>query len=195
MSKNNKLYADFVRENSYRKDTYSLSKSTPIIDSQDAKYIKDMKYGYQRLEKCGCEIIATYNLLILTNKAQKLTSIINEFELNDMYYLSAYGYFGTDPDDIYKYFKAHNIKYSKTKKLKDLKSQLEKKKSGKFIVGFWNSKSISDGIHTVCVKKNSNSNYVTAYNFYFNTGTKTMTVSEFIKKISEKGRFITSYKF
>ncbi len=197
MSKNNKLYADFVKANSYRKDTYSLSKSTPIINNQKAKYIKDMKYGNNRLEKCGCEIIATYNLLILINKPQKLTSIINEFELNNMYYFGAFtrGGFGTDPDDLYKYFKAHKIKYSKTKKLKDLKSQLEKKKSGKFIVGFWNNKRYLSSIHTVCVRKNANSNYVTVYNLYSDTGTKTITVNQFIKIISKEGSFITSYKF
>ena len=197
MSKNNELYANFVRENSSRKDTYSLSKSTPIIDSQDAKYIKDMKYGYKKLSHNGCEIIATYNLLILINKPQKLTSIINEFELNDMYYFSAlsYGYFGTDPDDLYKYFKAHKIKYSKTKKLKDLKSQLEKKKSGNFIVGYWTGGRYSSTVHTVCVKKNANSDFVTAYNLNYKTGTKTLTVKTFIKEISNDGSFITSYKF
>ena len=37
--------------------------------------------------------------------------------------------------------------------------------------------------------------YVTVYNLYSDTGTKTITVNQFIKIISKEGRFITSYKF
>ena len=191
------MYASFVKEKSYRKDTYSLSKSTPIINRQKEKYIKDMKYGTSKIGDCGCEIIATYNLLILINKPQKLTSIINEFEINDMYYFSNFtkGYFGTDPDDLYKYFNAHKIKYSKTKSYTKFKSQLEYKKSGKFIVGYWNGLRYLNTLHTVCVKKNANSNYITVYNYYSDTGTKTMSVNSFLEEIYKRKCFITSYKF
>ena len=37
--------------------------------------------------------------------------------------------------------------------------------------------------------------YVIVYNLYSDTGTKTITVNQFIKIISKEGRFITSYKF
>lgn len=192
---NIKLYTSFVRKQSGKKNTYDMVENLPLISSQSFSYIKDMKYGRYTLDYCGCEIIATYNLLILINKPQQLPNIISEFELNDMYYFSTFtkGGFGTSPNDLYRYFKAHKIKYSKTKKIKDLKSQLDKKKSGKFIVGYWNSKTIFDGIHTVCVKKNSNSNYVTVYNY--KGGITTVTVDSFIERISKKGSFIISYKF
>ena len=35
--------------------------------------------------------------------------------------------------------------------------------------------------------------YITVYNLYSNTGTKTILVNQFIKIISKEGRFITSY--
>ena len=201
MSLNNRLYSSFVMNyaNTYmfnqKMDTYKLSKLTPMIYSQNDKYIKDMKYGNYTLAHNGCEIIATYNLLILINKPQRLTNIINEFELNNMYYLSVWskGYLGTDPDDLYKYFNVHHIKYNKTKNVKTLKKQLAKDKAGKFIVGYWNKGRYTSSIHTVCAKKLKNSNYITVYNY--SGGLVTIKVTEFLKRISEYGSFITSYKF
>lgn len=44
-------------------------------------------------------------------------------------------------------------------------------------------------------EKNANSNYVTVYNLYSDTGTKTISVKDFIEIINKEGSFITSYKF
>ena len=197
MKNNNDLFTSYVKSKCHKLQISFILSSLPIINCQSEKYIKDMRYGLAKVKNVGCEIIAIYNLLILIKKPQMFTNIINEFELNNMYYggTAASGHLGTDPDDLYKYFKAHGIKYSKTNKFDNLKNQLSKNKSGKFIVGFWTRGRYTSTIHTVCVKKNSNSNYVTVYNYYSDTGTQILRVSDFLKRINDDGNFITSYKF
>ncbi len=167
----------------------------PYIYDQKADYIKDMRYGIASFGNVGCEIVATYNLLIAIKRPTMLNSIIAEFELNNMYYggIRTCGKLGTDPDDLYRYFNAHKIKYSKTKKIETLKKQLAKDKYGKFIIGYWNKGRYSGTIHTVYAIKRKNSNYICVYNY--GDGYESIKVDKFIKRINEQGRFITSYKF
>lgn len=179
--------------------------SGKYITSQKEEFICDMTYGYYNMGNVGCEIIAVYNLLASIGKPQFLTTIIKEFDKNFMYYwlsIPKWGRFETDPDDLYKYFKAHKISYSKTKNIIVFASQLKSTSEGNFIIGYWTKGRLLGFIHTVYAHKNKNSNRLFVYNLSSKNkdgaevaSSRSVSNSEFLKIINSTGTFITSYKF
>lgn len=161
-----------------------------LVYGQGNKSVKNMKYGWKKLDYNGCEIIAVYNALKLQGyKGVNLPDIIAEFELNNMAWLR--GMLGTKPSDLSKYFIAHKIGVNSYERLKDFKNAT--KVNSVYIVSFWNDSIPFDGIHTITVKDTrigGRRKYV-AYNRY-NSATSTVSYNS-IEDVLEEGTFICAY--
>ena len=188
------------------KGNYSLNrnlfnkykKSLTYIYYQKDYLIKSMKYGTHYIEKVGCEIVATYNIMAFLKKKPDFAKIILEFELNNMYYFTSTGKYGTDPEDLYKYFNAHNVKYSKYTSRSKFDKNMSSGKNKCGIFSYWNKKKNSykiyfwnEGLHTVAYKYDSKKKKYYVYNF----GNKTTYSKKELTNILDEHRFIIGYTF
>ncbi len=106
--------------------------------------------GNSNIESVGCEIIAVYNAIKKSGNDISCSAVIRDFEKNG--YLMAAGHFGSNPYAIKKYFE-EQFKYPVTEYSEY--SSLQKAvtdnncQNNVYIVSFWNSQAIKDGLHTV----------------------------------------------
>ena len=146
------------------------------INDQHQTPVSNMKYGFKyTMGHNGCELIAIYNALKLTDSYQNLSDIALEFELNGgmamtTELLSTYpafsyipstelglilksGYFGSNPFYIRQYLNAHKYKNEQTDSLNELQSWVKPERA--FILSYWNDKNnIDRGLHTIAVQVN-----------------------------------------
>ena len=61
--------------------------NTALVNGQNTEPVRLMRYGRNLMNRCGCEIIAVYNIMQLLSKPVPLPDIISEFELNRMSFL------------------------------------------------------------------------------------------------------------
>ena len=138
--------------------------TTPCINGQsvDSK-VKDLKYGNKNISYNGCELIAVYNALLLKNNKHDFENIIDKAEKTDKL-LWLNGLWGSNPNYLDKLLEQYNQKYQK---IKDSNYNKYLKEGGTYILSFWNSDSIFDGIHTVTFTVDSSKNII-VYNRYGN---------------------------
>ena len=155
-----------------------------LIMGQDL--LPDVYYGLSKMSVVGCEIIATYNAMVLLGKKPSLRSIIYEFENNGSMFL--YGTMGSFPSRINRYFDNHDITYIKYTSVDELKDSV--KYFGIYVISFWTKTPLFSSIHTVAV-------YYTGYEFLvynrYNNSTSVMSYKS-IESIFSDGRFIVAYK-
>ena len=155
---------------------YSNIANFGYINDQHQIPVSNMKYGFKyTMGHNGCELIAIYNALKLTDSYQNLSDIALEFELNGgmamtTELLSTYpafsyipstelglilksGYFGSNPFYIRQYLNAHKYKNEQTDSLNELQSWVKPERA--FILSYWNDKNnIDGGLHTIAVQVN-----------------------------------------
>jgi len=126
-------------------ERYNFNKKTcgsyrNYILGQGLNPVSNMVYGASRrlISNVGCELIAVYNALKWLGHYQSFSQVILEAEMNDLPWFN--GRFGTDPKDLYLYFKAHNIKYKKYEKLDEFRKKMRHSKVG--IISQWNKRCI-----------------------------------------------------
>ena len=159
----------------------------------------DYLVGSTNMSGVGCEIIATHNALKLSGNSSELCSVIRSFETNG--YLMANGYVGSDPYAIGEYLSAKSVSYTEypdndsySSFAKAVAKSLSAKERKTFIISFWNSKHIGDGLHTVAFRTSNGS--IVAYNRYSNVSTtKTYSsLNDFFAGEVGSDRYITGYK-
>ena len=172
-------------------ERYNFNKKTcgsyrNYILGQGLNPVSNMVYGASRrlISNVGCELIAVYNALKWLGHYQSFSQVILEAEMNDLPWFN--GRFGTDPKDLYLYFKAHNIKYKKYEKLDEFRKKMRHSKVG--IISQWNKRCI-DGLHTFFIFRKKGKYY--AYNYY-NDSRKREEID--LYKINSK-KFIIGYCF
>lgn len=101
------------------------------------------------------KIIAVYNTLLTLDKPQDIRDIALEFE-NDGKMLG--GEFGTNPYAAERYFKRYDYKVE-TVKGEDI-TEKEPPKADAYILSYWNTNDVLDGIHTIAINKNKKDEYV-----------------------------------
>ena len=161
------------------------------INGQKLEPYNSMVYGTKTIGYNGCEVIATYNLMKLVGKYQYFPMVIAEFGLNKMAWLG--GDFGTNPENLGQYFKAHNVEYVKYSTKNKFENNDQKHKY--YIVSYW------DGliIHTVAAKKNvqiKNNKKIICYTVYnMKTNSKDTTVYNTLRESYKNKRYKCAYGF
>lgn len=130
------------------------------INGQHLYPYSKMKYGSLSMDVNGCEIIATYNLMKFLKKYTYFPMLVAEFSINRMQW--NFGYFGTNPEKLSKYFKAHDVKFTKYSTRRSFEKSNKKHKY--YIVSYWNEYAPSGGIHTVAVRRISDKKFE-VYNY------------------------------
>ena len=148
--------------------------------------------GNSRMSSVGCEIAAVYNAIKLRGLSISCSSIIRAFEKSG--YLMTAGYLGSDPYAIGEYF-SENTAYSLTEytdysSMNNLVSN-NISSFNVYIVSFWNSSSLTDGLHTVCFYTQDGGNTLNVYNFS-NNSTGVVSRSSFSSYV-DSDRFIVGY--
>lgn len=134
---------------------YNINKTVYLddgpVNGQGCGKVSTMRYGFFPMSYNGCEMIATYNLLLLEGRSREghpLCEICREM------YPQAWAFWGIFGSNVYvldKYFKQHGIPCEKTLSLEKFIKTLDTTKYG--IVSMWNAHHPFKGIHTVCVEK------------------------------------------
>ena len=143
---------DIINNNRLKNDVLEDRLINGVIEDQHS--LNDMRLGASDMAYSGCEVISLYNALLLTDAGHKLSEIISLTESSG--YLVRKGIWGTNPlcldrINIDDRFKLHRINSIPTE-------------PGIYIVSFWNSRRLFDGIHTVCVQLEDG--WIHAYNYH-----------------------------
>lgn len=111
-----------------------------VVEKQSR--LKELRLGKSDMAYSGCEVIALYNALFLMKAEHKLSEMISKAESSG--FLVRKGIWGTNP------LRLDRIIIDKKVELQRIKNTPTK--PGIYIVSFWNSRRLFDGIHTVCVQ-------------------------------------------
>lgn len=134
-------------------------------------YLGDYSMGF-----VGCEVIAVYNAMILSDYQNvSLLNTIETFQNEGALVLQDFlrGKFGSNPYAISRVLDAYNVGYTKIDDLNALKEP------GVYIVSYWNNMDFDSQIHTVTVEIDSsgkpevkNATWTKVQNGLFITGYK-----------------------
>ena len=114
------------------------------IFRQSDPTVSDIRYGVsrQKVKNVGCGIVAIYNVMLSLNKPQSFAEIAAEARKLRIPWL--FGFFGTKPRSLGRYFDKMEIPYSRTDSAEEFCSGLEKCSAA--IICTWNDRR-SEGIH------------------------------------------------
>lgn len=142
------------------KDGYYNGNTDEYIFDQEETHAAEYRFGYFGFAERGCEVAAVYNLLVYKNQGKPLSEVIYDFENWGIEFSVAWGYWGSNPRQIYVALKKYGIGYlayssgQADYSAKDVfLKRVDPSPSGTaFITSFWNSP-LTDGIHTIFVIK------------------------------------------
>lgn len=141
-----------------REDSY-------YIEHQSA--MKDMNLGLSTMDYSGCEVIATYNVLVAlaaeyTIGREVLPKLISEFELDGIMHS---GRFGCSPGAIRDVLMRRGYKARLWYGLVD-----DIRPGDALVITYYNDRdNLARGVHTICVTRDGSR--FTAHNVYQNAGT------------------------
>ncbi len=169
-----------------------------IVHGQAVEPVCSMRFGRNSMKHCGCEIIAAYNIMLLTGRYMPLCEVISEFEMNRLSYLFFTTFFGSDPKKLRRFFDAHGVEYDF---FKDVQQFIEKAKNGGYaIVSFWvNSISehrfnrIGSGLHTVACSIDAQTGETAVFNRY--NGDSEPRIYQSIDELLYDRKYIAGYYF
>lgn len=133
--------------------------------------------GRADLLRAGCEVVAVYNALLLAGRSVPLHAVASDFAHRG--YLMRRGHWGADPFAIGEYLHCRVITAVGELPQDD----------GVYILSYWNSRHIFNGLHTVTyVRRNGQT---TVYNLHGNDrGPR--PIADVIP-LPKEGRFIVGY--
>ncbi len=146
-----------------------------------------MRLGDSVMYESGCEVIATYNALLLLGKVVSVAGAAKRFEEKGCLVrvpFVKYGAWGVNPYDIGEVIKSYGVNYTNV----DLQQMCE---PGIYILSYWNDAKLLKGIHTIAVHTRNGMCYMYNYTMKSNTGLGT-TPSSFVKTFEDG--FIIGYK-
>lgn len=125
------------------------------IENQHDGSVAGYKFGFTTFGGVGCEVAAVYNLMISLGRPERLSETIYKFEKWAIEFSVAWGNFGSNPRDIYRYLRKEKISYKRytTSRYSSFCSTADGMSDGNFIFSRWNTP-ITRGLHTFYVEKN-----------------------------------------
>lgn len=165
------LYKEIINadkiSNNYKNNVVKLKQVYTVgsfIENQALWY--NIYYGESTMMNGGCGVIATANALISLN---------NKLDYDDMAKLISYfensgicinGYAGTSPLAIYDYFTSNGYDAAYTTEIEDL-TLLSNNYTTFIVTAFNNADDIEEGMHTVCITRNEEGDYVIHNSYVF----------------------------
>ena len=173
--------ANINYSNNKKVDLHDDINSDGYITDQ-SKY-SDWSFGFATLDKVGCEVIAVYNTMISLGKRKELYDVIYDFEMLNIDIDLGFGYLGSNPMQIYRYFVKQKMSYVAFSSINDLENVASKFGECKIIFTSYNSYSISGihSLHTFVIIKNNNGKYYCYNGYAKNFGKTYNNLSEFIE--------------
>ena len=137
-----------LREKNYRNNRL-FDKTLPegMLNGQGMGALKRYRYGLFSFGWCGCEIIASYNLLKMVGKPMPLSEICREIYPYGEILL---GFFGTNVYTLTHFYKKHRIPVKTVYAKKEFLRLAPKGKYG--VISFWTGKVMASSIHTVAYR-------------------------------------------
>ena len=127
-----------------------------IVNDQNGNTGKMFRYGFYRGRKNICEVIAVHNIKVFQGIESSLSEVVKQFQ--NQWLMIGLGGFGSNIFSLGTILKKSGIENKRIKK--------EEIENGLYIVVYWNSKRIFDGIHTVSLKCLNGVYYIN--NFHYN---------------------------
>lgn len=157
--------------------------------TQDRK-AGNYRFGFTSFSGVGCEVAAAYNCSIsLGDKDWKLSDTICFFEVAFIEFSIAWGNFGSNPLEIYRYLNKRGYHYSKYTNFNKLSSAVSKKNECRIIMSRWNKKPLKYGLHTFYIKKAPNGSFY-GYNWETKNG---RSRKNFLSTFNDGSGFIVGY--
>ena len=146
-----------------------------------------LRLGDAVMKDSGCEVIATYNALLLLGKVVSVAGCAKRYEeqgcLTRAPFIT-YGAFGVNPYDIGKVVGSYGVNYS----IVTLDQMCD---PGIYILSYWNDAKVTHGIHTIAVHTRNGMCYMYNYTMNSNTGLGVLP-SAFVKTFVDG--YIIGYK-
>ena len=146
-----------------------------------------MRLGDAVMKDSGCEVIATYNALLLMGKVVSVAGAAKRYEEQGCLTRAPfvkYGAFGVNPYDIGRVVGSYGVNYS----IVTLEQMCE---PGIYILSYWNDAKVTHGIHTIAVHTRNGMCYMYNYSMDSNTGLGVFP-SAFVKTFRDS--YIIGYK-
>lgn len=152
---------------------------------QDDVRVASLRYGKARrqIESVGCGLVAVYNVMKRLDREQSFEDIIRDAQRLHMPWL--FGFFGTKPRSLSRYFKLHRVDCRLTNNCAEFKSSLSEANAA--IICTWCGKR-TDGIHFFTVFNDDGR--LTALNRYCGKAPTPFSSDEI-----REDRFICGYLF
>lgn len=126
--------AEQIKARSNYRHNSSLVGPTGYVNDQND--YGNFRYGFASFDQVGCGVVATYNLMLAIDKYQQLAQVIYDFERWGVEYAFAWGRFGSNSRDIWRYLAKYHVRYTKCNTLSRLDSYGSSNEY--FIMGRWN---------------------------------------------------------
>ena len=156
-----------------------------FINGQGHGKVSKLRFGFLRMAKNGCEVIAIYNALQLKGRGTPISSIAFEMEVNGASTL--FGLLGCNPYVLGNYLSFHRIKYSRAMNPNAMKKLI--RNNGVYIISYWVGRPGLSMIHTVAFKYRNGAYTVYNENDYV-TRAKTFYS---LSRIYRGGTFMVGY--
>ena len=172
--------------NRYNSNKEQYISSDKYIFLQSDPSVASLKYGRPgiKIKTNGCGMVAVYNVMRSLGSPVELPDIIREAEALRMPWL--FGFFGTKPRSLGRYFSKKEISFKRTDDCAEFKESLEKCSAA--IICTWCSKR-RDGIHFFTIINDNGK--LKALNRWSNVDHAT----DFSPADIRPDRFITGYLF
>ncbi len=157
-----------------------------IEDGQNNEPQKNFRLGSYSFGYNGCEVIASYNFLVLCGKSPSIPKLVYEFETNGLL-LSKKATLGSNPRSIKKLLESEGLNVAVLSSREECDKALKEGKS--IIFSFWTGKPLVSSIHTVAIT-GGESIYV--LNRYNNVEAKS-EISAVDELAKDEKQFITAY--
>lgn len=177
-------WLNYYQNTKIEKDLLKNQYISKYITNQDG--LEELRFGTSNMKNAGCELIAIYNAIQLKSGVEvSLSDIILQCELSG--YTALTGQWGTNPYREGKLITKCGMNYSAIRK----RIKLKMTRGNIYIISFWNSQNLLDGIHTITVKVLSG-NKMQTYNDEY--ASVPMIVSGTFKDLLKGRPFICAYK-
>ena len=164
-------------------------RSRAVNDQSDGREtgVAALRLGDTVMKESGCEVIAAFNALLLLGRDEPLSAVARRFEQMGClmrFPCVKYGTLGVNPYDIGSVMASYGVDCSPA----SLKQMCE---PGLYIISYWNSPKLKDGLHTIAVHNRNGICYLYNYTMKGRAGS-VMDTSLFEETFW--GGYITGYK-
>lgn len=179
----------YIADRNYSFNNERNIRALTVNDQLDGRStgVSSLKLGDTVMKNSGCEVIATYNALLLYGKQVSVAGAAKRFEENGClvrFPFVRYGALGVNPYDIGQIVASYGVNCSTV-------SVEQMCEPGIYILSYWNDARLLSGIHTIAVHTRNGMCYMYNYTMKGNTGFGVFP-SAFVKTFRDS--YVTGYK-